>query len=51
MIQTINPYDCIKKSLIVDSFIWKDRYYIRDESGNTYEVDFKVFEEINNDRN
>lgn len=51
MYKTIIPYGYVNEKLVVRTYQYKDKYYLKDISGNQYRIDEETFKEIANDWN
>ena len=49
--QTIKPYGSLNSKLVVAITKYKEKYFVKDISANTYEISKEVYEEIKHDRN
>ena len=49
MIKTLKPYGSIKNSLVYKVWEFKDKFYMLDIYGSTFQIDEKTYKEIKED--
>ena len=50
MKRIIKPYGFIQENLIKEVWTWNGRYFIRDISGNRFEINEETYKELEHDR-